>query len=61
MKKNDFIELEIEDVTDDGSGIGHYDGMAVFVKDSAVGDRVKARIVKVKKHYAFGRVEEIIS
>ena len=61
MKKNDFIELEIEDVTDDGSGIGHYDGMAIFVKDSAVGDRVKARIVKVKKHYAFGRVEEIIS
>ena len=60
MKKNDFIELEIEDVTDDGSGIGHYDGMAIFVKDSAVGDRVKAKIVKVKKHYAFGRVEEII-
>ena len=54
MKKNDFIELKIEDVTDEGSGIGHYQGMAVFVKDTAVGDVVSARIVKVKKNYAFG-------
>ena len=31
MQKNDEIEIEITDMTDEGSGIGRYGGMAVFV------------------------------
>ncbi len=61
MKKNDLIELTIEDMSSEGLGIGHADGMAVFVKDAVVGDHVRARIVKLKKTYAFGRLEEIMS
>lgn len=59
MNKNDIIALEITDISSDGSGIGHYDGMAVFVPQTAVGDKITARILKVKKSYAFARMEEL--
>lgn len=76
MEKNEIITLTIEDISDEGLGIGHVqaegclsgdtaaradEGMAVFVKDSMVGDRLRVRIVKTKKTYSFGRIEEIIS
>ncbi len=60
MKKNDIIELEIVDISSDGSGIGRYEGMAVFIPLTAVGDTVKARILKLKKNYAFAKAEEIV-
>ncbi|MBQ8739943.1 MAG: 23S rRNA (uracil(1939)-C(5))-methyltransferase RlmD [Clostridia bacterium] len=61
MKKNDIIHLSITDISHDGSGIGKYEGMAVFVPLTAVGDVISARVLKVKKHYAFAKTEEIIS
>lgn len=67
MIKNDIYETTIEDIGNDGEGIGHVcdkqNGMrmAVFVKDTVIGDVVKVRIIKVKKTYAYGRLEEIIA
>ena len=82
MKKNDIYEITIEDIGNDGEGIGHVvdgisgfrggtvttnegvsstsRGIAVFVKDTVVGDVAKVKLVKVKKNYAYGRLEEII-
>ena len=60
MKKNDIITLDIIDVSSEGSGIGKYEGMAVFVPLAAVGDQIRARILKVKSKYAFAKIEEII-
>lgn len=59
--KNQDYEITIEDIGNDGEGIGHIDGMAVFVKDTAPGDVAKIRIIKAKKQYAYGRLLEIIS
>ncbi len=61
MKKNDIVDLVIEDMSAEGSGIGKVDNMAVFVPLTAVGDKLKVRIVKVKTKYAYGIIEEIIS
>ncbi len=61
MKKNDEIILEIDGYTSGGSGVGHYEGMAVFVPLSAKGDTVLTKILKVKKRYAYGKVMEIIN
>lgn len=61
MKKNDIIEIEITDISAEGSGIGRFEGMAVFVPLTAVGDRLLCRIVKVKKSYAFGIIEQLIT
>lgn len=60
MQKNDVIELTIEDMTIDGEGIGKVDGMAFFVKDAIVGDKILARVTKLKKTYGYARVEEIL-
>ncbi len=61
MRKNDEFILEIIDVTNDGSGVGKVDGMAVFVPLTAVGDIVKVKALKVKKTYAYGKLMEIIT
>lgn len=60
MQKNDLIELTIEDMSVDGEGIGKYEGMAFFVKDAIVGDKIRARVTKLKKTYGYARVEEIL-
>ena len=53
-KKNDEIRMAITDLTDEGSGVGHADGCAVFVKDTVPGDAGTVRIIKAKKNYAYG-------
>lgn len=60
LKKNDEIALSITDMTADGSGIGKYDGIAVFVANTAIGDEIKAHIIKSKKSYAIAKTVEII-
>ena len=60
MQKNDLVELRITDFTQEGLGVGHAGGMAVFVKDTVIGDLVSALIIKVKKTYAYGRVMRIL-
>lgn len=59
-RKNDIVTLEIVDCGTDGEGIGKADGFTVFVKDAVIGDTVKAKIMKAKKNYGYGRLMEII-
>ncbi len=62
LNKNDIITLKITSASAEGSGVGKTsDGIAVFVPNSAIGDELKVKILKVKKTYAFGKIEEIIS
>ncbi len=62
LKKNDIIELNITAMSSEGSGIGRTeDGMAVFVPMSAIGDKLRVKILKVKKTHAFGKIEEILN
>ena len=60
MEKNTEIEIEITDITAEGSGVGRYDGMAVFVKGAVTGDRVEAKIIKISSSFLVGRLERII-
>ena len=59
-RKNDIVTLEIVDCGTDGEGIGKADGFTVFVKDAVIGDTVKAKIMKAKKNYGYGRLMEIL-
>ena len=60
LQKNEIYEMYIEDIGNDGEGIGHIDGMAVFVKGALIGDTIKVKIIKVKKNLCYGRVDSII-
>ncbi|MEG0614684.1 MAG: 23S rRNA (uracil(1939)-C(5))-methyltransferase RlmD [Oscillospiraceae bacterium] len=61
LKKNDIVNLEITGMTSEGNGVGKYEGMAVFVPMTAVGDVISARITKAQKSFSYGIVEEIIT
>lgn len=60
LKKNDIITLRIMDLTNEGNGVAKHESMTVFVPDTAVGDVIKCRIVKLKSSYCYGRKEELI-
>ncbi len=60
MKKNDVIRLEIIGMTAEGSGVGRYEGMAVFVPLTVIGDIADVHILKVKKNYAYGKLHTLI-
>ena len=59
-KKDDLITLTIESMGTEGEGIGKVDGFPFFIKDAVKGDVVRAKVMKVKKNYAFARLVEII-
>ena len=59
-KKNDLVALEITDLTEEGQGVGKCDGLVFFVKGTVMGDLVEARILKVKKNYAYAKVEKLL-
>ncbi|MBN7773522.1 23S rRNA (uracil(1939)-C(5))-methyltransferase RlmD [Clostridium aminobutyricum] len=61
MNKGEKCQLLIDDISNEGQGIGKADGMAVFVKGAIPGDVVLAEITKVKKNYAFAILQEIIT
>ena len=60
LNKNDIIELEITDITNEGNGVGRYNEIAVFVPMTAVGDIISCRIVKIKKTFCYGIAEKIL-
>ena len=62
LKKNDIVKTEITSMTAQGSGVGRSaDGTVIFVPNTAIGDVIEARVLKVKKTYAYGKVENIIT
>ena len=60
-KKNDRFTVTIEDLSEDGSGIGKTDGYIWFIKDTVIGDVVEAKAMKTKKSYGFARLERVVA
>lgn len=61
FQKNQIYTVEIEDIGTEGEGIGKVDGFSLFVKDALPGDVAKVRLTKVKKTYAYARLEEVLT
>lgn len=59
-KKNEELTLEITDMGSEGEGIGRADGYALFVKGALPGETVRVRIMKMKKHFGYARLLEIL-
>lgn len=60
FEKNQILTVEIEDITSEGEGIGKINGYPFFVKDTVIGDKAEIRVVRVKKNYAYGRLEKVL-
>lgn len=60
LKKNDKFTVQIEDMSEDGAGIGKTGGYTWFIKDTVIGDLVEARVMKQKKTYGFARLVRVL-
>ena len=61
LKKNDHVEIEIEDIGSEGEGIGRYEGYTLFVKDTVMGDRALVQVMKTGKTYGYARLVKLIT
>ncbi|HLL14074.1 MAG TPA: class I SAM-dependent RNA methyltransferase [Pyrinomonadaceae bacterium] len=60
MKVGATVEVEIERIVPGGAGLGHADGYTFLVQLAAPGDRVRARVERVRGKVAFASVSEVI-
>lgn len=61
LKQGDLVELEINDLSNDGNGVGRIDNQVVFIPDTVNGDRILTRIVRLKRKYGEGKIEQIVT
>jgi len=52
VAKNEELDLDVESLAYGGNGVARVDGYVVFVRRGLPGDRVRARVTKVKRGYA---------
>lgn len=60
IRKNESFVVTIEDMSDDGAGIGKLDGYIWFIKDTVTGDVVEAKSMKMKKSYGYARLVKVL-
>lgn len=61
VKKDDIVELLIEDIGAEGNGVGRINGeYVVFVPKTVPGDKVRAKIKKKKKKFAESTLKELL-
>lgn len=61
MKKDDMVQLTIEDISAEGFGIGRAEDMVLFVKDTIPGDEIEAKVMKLKKTYGYARLMKLLT
>ena len=61
FEKNQILTVKIVDMTAEGEGIGKVSGFPFFVKDAIIGDDAQIRVTRVKKNFAYGRLEKVLT
>lgn len=61
VQKNEIYTATITGMTHEGSGVTKINDFAVFVPQTAIGDVVEVKLVKVLKSYAFGIAVNIVT
>ena len=61
MKKNDRIEVQIEDLTYEGMGVAKVDGFPLFIENALPGEKVVAHVLKIGKKFGYAKVVEWVS
>src|SRR4051812_48402820 len=61
VTRDQEVELDVESLAFGGNGVARLNGYVVFVRRGLPGDRVRARVTKVKKSHAEAIATEILS
>jgi 23S rRNA (uracil1939-C5)-methyltransferase len=60
VREDQELELEIESLAYGGNGVARLNGFVLFVKRGLPGDRVRARVTKVKRNHAEALAVEVV-
>ncbi len=61
VKMHEELELDIESLAFGGNGVARHDGFVVFVRRGLPGDRVRARVTKVKRGFAEALATDVVT
>lgn len=59
-RRDDILELEVQDLAFGGLGVARHDRFVVFCRDSAPGDRVRVRVRKARRRFAEADLLEVL-
>ena len=60
LEKNKDYVLEVISQGYEGEGIAKLEGFPIFIQGSLKGEKIKAKIIKVNKNYAYGKLLEVL-
>jgi 23S rRNA (uracil1939-C5)-methyltransferase len=61
VKMHEELELDVESLAFGGNGVARKDGFVVFVRRGLPGDRVRARVTKVKRGFAEAIATDVVT
>jgi 23S rRNA (uracil1939-C5)-methyltransferase len=60
VRKDDVVELQVDSLAYGGNGVARLNGFVVFVRRGLPGDRVRARVTKVKRGFAEALAVDVV-
>lgn len=60
LKKNQELELDIQDLSYEGKGVAKVDDFTLFVDNALPGEKVKAVITRVNKNFGFAKTLDVL-
>jgi len=60
VARDEEVDLDVESLAFGGNGVARLDGFVVFVRRGLPGDRVRARVTKVKRGFAEATATEVL-
>jgi 23S rRNA (uracil1939-C5)-methyltransferase len=59
-RRDDVLEVEVDDLAFGGRGVARHDGFVVFAPDTAPGDRARVRVRKARRRFAEADLVEVL-
>jgi 23S rRNA (uracil1939-C5)-methyltransferase len=60
VHRDQEVEADIVGIGTDGEGVGKYNGFTLFIPGALPGERVLAKVLKLKKQYGFARLIQVM-
>ncbi len=61
VEKNAIYDVNIEGLGHNGAGIAKIKGFTIFIEGGIPGDKIKTKILSLKKNYALGKIIKILN
>ena len=59
-RRDDILDVEVQDLAFGGAGVARHDGFVVFARDTAPGDLARVRVRKARRRFAEADLVEVL-